>query len=611
MKHPIRRRALFGLFCLGSGLAYVLPLGFMRAAGRLIGNVAFFCAPSVRRLMDQHLAYAFGHALSAGQRRSIARAVIVNLSQTVVEWLCMPKLSAADLQKLIRVEGLDHLRQAVAQGKGVLACSAHFGNWEFIATYLRTLGFDGALLARRLRYPEYEAFLIKMRAQKGVPTHERGSVKEVARLLRANKIVGFMPDQDTDGLEGVFVDFFGHPAYTPAGPAALSLMTGAAIVPCFMIRDGRGFRLVFEPAVSTPSTTDRKEAILQLTQAWSHVMESYIRRYPEQWVWMHRRWKTTPESLAKRLPVTNGPSGPPGAQMRTPLAALATLAGGLLLTMSAGCQGSRDKEAAKSNEAAQTQAANPDQQLDTFTLTGYDDDGRRRWDLQGTEASLENNIVTIQKPNGVGYDAERRAYLTAKTAEVDQRTRNILLQEDVTVHTSDGVWFTAPKLEWVPDIERAHTDTAVRIETDHMLLRGVGFDGMAHLKQARVHADVDVVLNPSDDDLPGGGPKQVNITCKGPLDFEYEKGLVTFHEEVHVIDGNGELFSDILVAHLNDDRRTIRFVEATGNVRIEQQGHHANSDRALYEPAKGKITLLGKPSLLLKPESEASGKLTP
>jgi KDO2-lipid IV(A) lauroyltransferase len=599
MKHPIRRRVLYVLFKLAQAAACWLPLAWLRAIGRALGQTAGICLPAQRRLIDQHLSFAFGDSLSAQERRHIAKGVFLNLGQTFMEWLGMPKLSVKAMQDLITVEGLEHLQAALSRGHGVLACSAHFGNWELISPYLKSLGFEGALLARRLRYPEYESFLISMRAQKGVPTHERGSVKDVARILRENRIIGFMPDQDTEGLEGIFVDFFGHPAYTPAGPAALSLMTGAAIVPCFMIREGAGFRLVITPAVPQPEgVADRKQAIALLTQAWSRVMEDFIRRYPQQWVWMHRRWKSTPESIAARAQARPRTSGPLAG---VALALWACIAAGALIGACAGC-GSRGNDGKAASKASKAAPAVPDQQLDGFALTGYGNDGSKRWELQGTEASLEGDIVTIQKPNGIGYETDRRAYLTAKQALVHQSSRNVSLREDVTIHTSDGVWFTTPTLEWIPDIERAQTDDPVRIETDHMLIRGRGFDGMAHLKQARVLRDVEVLLNPSDEDRPGLEPKQVTITCSGHLDYEYGKGLVTFHDNVHVIDANGELFSDLMVAYLNSDGRTIRYAEATGNVRIVQQGHHALSDRAVYEPAKGKITLVGKPKLELIPE---------
>ncbi len=583
------------MFRVSQTLASFLPLRAVQALGRQVGSIAFICLPAQRALVEQHLSRAFGDTMAPGQRRRVAAGVFRNIGQTGLEWLKLPSLSVPHIQALVTVEGLEHLQQAAAAGRGVLACSAHFGNWEFIAIYLRSLGFDGALLARKLRYPEYQDFFIDMRAKKGVPTHERGSLREVAHLLRQNKIVGLMPDQDTDGLEGDFVEFFGSPAYTPVGPAALSLITGAAMVPCFMVRENGRFRLVIKPALELAEpVADRRAAIRQLTQQLSRATEDMIRLHPEQWVWMHRRWKTTPQTLTAKA----------SRSSRQPAIVFAALSAALLLGFGAGC-GHKDK----SKDASQAKGADlPDQQLDGFTLTGYGEDGGKRWELEGKEASLEGQIVTIQKPDGVGFDGPRRAYLTAQEAHVNQTNRNVDLRRDVVVHTSDGLWFFTSQLSWIPDIERAHTDQPVRIETEHMLLRGRGFEGMAQLSDAKLLHDVEVLLNPNGAAVAGApagvsaGRKHVTITCDGPLDYEYDKGLVTFHNNVHVIDANGELFSDVLVARMNPDGRTIKIAEATGNVRIAQQGHQAASQKAIYDPSKGKISLVGKPSLQLKQE---------
>ncbi|MBI3011167.1 MAG: lysophospholipid acyltransferase family protein, partial [Candidatus Omnitrophica bacterium] len=297
MKHPIRRRLMYLGFQGLQALVQVLPLAATRLLGRALGLVAYGLLVHQRRLAMGHLAYAFGDRLSPSERARIARGVFLNLGQNAVEWLLLPRLSTGDLERMTTCEGLEHLRQALAEGNGAIVVTAHFGNWEVIPLFLKSIGFDGAVLARRLRYAEYESFLISLRGAKGIPTLARGSLKEVAKLLRANQIVGVLPDQDVDSLEGVFVEFFGRRAYTPVGPAALSLMTGAPIIPCFMIREGARFRLVVEPPVRAPQAADRARAAALLTQAWSDVIESYIRRYPDQWVWMHRRWKTQPNSV--------------------------------------------------------------------------------------------------------------------------------------------------------------------------------------------------------------------------------------------------------------------------------------------------------------------------
>jgi KDO2-lipid IV(A) lauroyltransferase len=277
-------------------LAQTLPLAACRAVGRVLGGIAFLGLSGQRRLTAAHLQEGLGGQVSGAELRRIGRGVFQHLGQTFMEWLHLPAISRDRLQGLVACEGLEHLRAALAQGNGAIILTAHLGNWEVIPLYIGSLGFQATALARRLRYPEYESFLIGLRGSYGVPTLARGSLKEVAKLLRENQIVGVLPDQDIDSLEGIYVDFFGRPARTPVGPAALSVMTGAPILPCFLVRDGGRFRLMIEPPVARPAIQDRTEVIAELTRAWSRVVESFIRRYPDQWVWMHRRWKSQPKT---------------------------------------------------------------------------------------------------------------------------------------------------------------------------------------------------------------------------------------------------------------------------------------------------------------------------
>jgi len=155
------------------------------------------------------------------------------------------------------------------------------------------------------------------------------------------------------------------------------------------------------------------------------------------------------------------------------------------------------------------------------------------------------------------------------------------------------------------------TDQPVRIETDHMLLRGRGADGHAELKHGTIHRDVELVLNPSDSEQPGAGPKQVVITCDGPLAFDYENHIATFEQNVHVEDPSGDLYSDRLIAYLDPATRTIRYAEAIGHVRIHHEQNTALSERAIYEPAIGKVTLVGRPSLLVYPSQEGGEGVVP
>jgi LPS export ABC transporter protein LptC len=259
--------------------------------------------------------------------------------------------------------------------------------------------------------------------------------------------------------------------------------------------------------------------------------------------------------------------------------------------------------------AAAPEDPNADQQLSAFTLTSHSAEGTKRWELSGQGASMAGNIVTVLRPDGVSYDPARTAYLRASAAQVNQTNRHVRFEHDVTIHTSDGLWLTAPVLHWIPDENLMATDDPVRIETDHMVVRGRGAKGFAQLKQAVLHDDIEMVLNPGDHQPGMTARKHVTITCDGPLTFDYEQNIATFEQNVHVNDPNGDLYSDTLIAYLDQATHTVRYAEAIGRVRIVQHQNTAHSDRAIYEPNIGKITLVGKPSLLVYP-SEGQGSST-
>jgi len=582
-------------------LTLALPLRAARRLGRGVGLLTWALLRTQRRLAAEHLRFALESSVPAAQRRRIVRGIFCNLGQNAVEWLRLSRMSLTEIQGLVSGDGVEHLRSALAAGNGAIVITAHFGNWELIPLYLRSLGFEGGVLARRLRYPEYESFLISMRGEKGVPTYVRGSVKEVAKVLRANQLIGMLPDQDIDSLDGVFVNFFGHPAYTPVGPAALSVMTGAPIVPCFILREGERFRFIVEPPLHAPRGAERAQAMTQLTQAWSDVVETYIRKHPDHWVWMHRRWKTQPERPAASA------AAPPQARVvrrAQPMAALALVAAAWWLGASViGC--------AKKPHAAAVEEPAEQQMGGGFQLDGYDDNGKKSWQLNGLDASLDGGIIAILHPSAVGYDPGRTSYMTASAAQVNENSRHVRLEHDVTIHTSDGVWLTTPVLHWIPDREQVASDDPVRIETDHMLLRGRGLAGQTQLKQATLLTDIEMVLNPSEKEMRAPGQrKQVVITCDGPLAFDYEHNVATFEQNVHIEDPSGDLYSDRLVAHMDQATHTIKYAEAIGHVRIHQHENTALSERAVYEPAVGKITLVGKPSLLVYPSDKTGTQLS-
>lgn len=632
-----------------------LPWSVAQGLGAFAGWVAYLLLGRDRRLASAHLRDAFGSSLSPATCRRITRRVFMHLGKTALEWFVIGRLSPSQIRRLVDVHGLVNLERALAKGHGVIALSAHGGNWELLALALASLGFKGGVVARPLRYPEYEGFLLRLRARQGVRTYARGSVKEIARVLRDNQIIGVMPDQDIDSLEGVFVEFFGRPTYTPVGPAALALMTGAPMLPCFIVRTGRRFRVIIEEPIPILRTEDRTQDLLQITQMWSRMVEAYLRCYPDQWVWMHRRWKTEPpESVNQHSAHSSQHSALSTQQKQNTseqklqpafLSALVLVSSlwvsgsvsaktGLASTpaeeMRVSAAPSESREL--SDEAVTQETAT--QRMDSFTVDGYAPNGAKRWELHGRGAKGDGSSVTILQPDAIGYDVAdpsaspkaatqqerdsqhipRTTYLTASLALLQQSSRRVRLEHDVTVHTSDGLWLTSPVLYWLPEQDQLVSDHPVRLETDQGVVRGRGAVAYAQFKQAVLLHDIEMVLNPERAPLPGespaGGPEErqhVTITCDGPLTFDYANRIATFERNVHVIDAQGELYSDTLVAYLDPAGRTIRYAEALSRVRIIQHGHTATGERAVYEPAKAKVTLVGDPSLLVLPQGSQVG----
>ncbi len=292
-KNRPRRVAVIVIFRLTSILILALPARIGLVIGHAAGWLCFYILKKEREKALQNLDIAFGDSKSIMEKRAIARRAFENLGKSFIEVLSIPKLSRGSFKKYIYCKNIDTLKGFLRDGKAVIILSAHFGNWEFLAHYLSINGLPMNVVARRARMEGLEAFLTKIRKQNGVNILYRdASAKEIVDLLRNGKFAGIMPDQDMDSVSGVFVDFFGKNAWTPSGPAVLNLLTGAPIVPCFIVRRQFGHEVLIENPIETAKTGDKRKDILENTQRYTRAIEDCIRKYPEQWVWFHDRWKT-------------------------------------------------------------------------------------------------------------------------------------------------------------------------------------------------------------------------------------------------------------------------------------------------------------------------------
>lgn len=284
-----------GLFGAILVVSRMVPRRALLAAGSALGFLGYHLNRRHRRIAEENVAAAYGDELSAAERRRLVRACWRHYGRTVLDAFAFPRFSAASVGTTIHYEGLERLREAYDEGKGVLVFSGHYGNWELVALMQAHMGMPMHMIARPLDNPMLEKMLARYRGLSGnVVVHKRSAVREMIRVLRDGGGIAFVIDQDARD-SGVFVPFFGRLASTTPTLALVALRTGARVVPVFSVPgDDDSYRIVYGPPVEVRDTGDRDADVLRLTAECTAVLEGWVRKHPELWLWMHRRWKTPP-----------------------------------------------------------------------------------------------------------------------------------------------------------------------------------------------------------------------------------------------------------------------------------------------------------------------------
>lgn len=299
MKGGARHRPRFlveaGLFRTLIALAGILPRRGLLGLGAVLGSLGYLLDGRHRRIGLDNLRLAYGDALGDAEARRILQRCWRHFGRITLDALTFPRIRADNLDRFVRHEGLEHVRRAYARGKGVLLFSGHFGHWELTALTQGFLGLPLALVTRPLDNPRLERILARLRGVSGNRVvHKRRAVREMLKALDEGIGVAIVIDQDARA-GGVFVPFFGRLASTTPTLALLALRTGAAVVPTFSVPEPDGtYRIVYEPAVELDRTEDRDADVQRLTARCTAIVERWVRRHPELWLWMHRRWKTAP-----------------------------------------------------------------------------------------------------------------------------------------------------------------------------------------------------------------------------------------------------------------------------------------------------------------------------
>ncbi len=290
-----------------------LPERSVMSFGRFLGRALFYCSPHYRRVALANLELAYGDTLGPKRRYELALASFENMGLTLMEAFYLPRLDERELRERIVIEGLENLHGAASRKKGVLVLTAHFGNWEVMSIAMGLMGYKGHAVVRPLDFKPLDLHLTRIRTSSGIRLIPKNrAMRRIFEALRRGELVGILLDQSAILREGVFIDFFGHRACTDKGMAALALKTGAAVVPMFCLRvaDGR-HRIVIRPEVEMQHTGDRTRDMEDNTALFTNAIEEMIRSRPDQWLWLHRRWKQKPYYTWPRLEAEHKSEQPP------------------------------------------------------------------------------------------------------------------------------------------------------------------------------------------------------------------------------------------------------------------------------------------------------------
>ena len=254
----------------------------------------------LRRVGMRNLAMALPEK-SRRERARILRGVFTSLGRQLAEVCLFPRYTRENVNQVVVYDGFENFERAFARGKGVLYLTAHLGGWELSAFTHSLHGHWMHVVMRPMDNIYLDVLIRRYRTLHGNTTVDKDNfVRGLLAAMKAGEVVGILMDTNMTPPQGVFVDFFGVPACTASGLARIALRTDAAVVPTFTIWDSvlRKYRLRFDPAVKLVRTGNDEDDVVTNTALFTKIIEEYVRRYPAQWLWVHRRWKTRPEGEA-------------------------------------------------------------------------------------------------------------------------------------------------------------------------------------------------------------------------------------------------------------------------------------------------------------------------
>jgi len=286
----------FSLLYLLLLLARPLPRSWLLAVGRGLGSFVWRVVGFRRDVVLDNLRHAFGDTMDESQIRDLARRFYRNLGMTLMEFLAFPRMKKSDFRELVEIQGDEHIRQLEAQGQGALLVSGHFGNWEMLGVRVALDGQKVSCIVKQQSNARVDRIQNRIRNRAGIGTIRSGgaSIKEMVRALRRQEMIALVGDQDA-GPDGYFTEFLGRQASVFRGTAYFAWKLKVPILTgyCFRQPDGRHVAVLDPPFAADPDW-DEETAVARLTELHTRRLEAAIRKAPEQYFWLHRRWKTRP-----------------------------------------------------------------------------------------------------------------------------------------------------------------------------------------------------------------------------------------------------------------------------------------------------------------------------
>jgi Kdo2-lipid IVA lauroyltransferase/acyltransferase len=274
-------------------LANLIPYRLALVLGDAIGFLGFSVVRIRRRVTLDNLRNSFGDKFSEREYRQIGCRAYRNIAKSMIEYGLFPSFKKRGLDKFISIEGIEHLQAIKDGGKGGVMFTGHFGSWELMGAYISQLGFPIEYLVGHQHNEKVNDLMNRHRTMFGIGLIEMGvAARGVFKAVKDGRMVCMLSDQDA-GNDGTIIQFLGRPASTPKGPAAFAIKTGAPLASGFIVREGLRHKIHIEPMIPFTPSGDKQEDIKTLTQAYTSILERYVRQYPDHWFWPHRRWKST------------------------------------------------------------------------------------------------------------------------------------------------------------------------------------------------------------------------------------------------------------------------------------------------------------------------------